>query len=67
MQMQVVRMQESPDNGTSQRKIAIGIAIGQYHFVTADGWKEEWRTMTPREWWAKQQWLKDGGYAQDEN
>lgn len=45
----------------------IGCDIGQYHFITWEGWYEEWRTQTPREWWQKRQWLKDGGYSQDEN
>lgn len=49
------------------RKIRIGVDIGQYHFVTADGWKEQWNTISPSEWWKKQQWIKDGGHSQDKN
>lgn len=45
----------------------IAVDIGQYHFVDWRGWREEWITKTPREWWKKQQWLKDGGYKQDGN
>lgn len=60
--MQMVHM---PDK--SLRTFRIAVEIGQYHFITWDGWKEEWITKTPREWWKKQQWLRDGGYTQDES
>lgn len=60
--MQIVRVQDSPE-----RSFRIAVDIGQYHFVTWDGWLEEWNTQTAREWWRKQLWLKDGGYNQDRN
>lgn len=50
-----------------KRPLRIAVDIGQYHFITWDGWKEEWRPKGPKEWWKKQQWLKDGGYKQDGN
>ena len=45
----------------------IAVDIGQYHFVTWDGWREFWFTRDAKEWWAKQQWEKEGGWSQDEN
>lgn len=52
-----------PDSERSPlEKIRIAVDIGQYHFVTWDGWTEEWETKTPREWYKKRQWLKEGGY-----
>jgi hypothetical protein len=62
MQMQIVRMPDKP-----KRSLRIAVDIGQYHFIDYRGWRHEWITKTPREWWQKQQWLKDGGYSQDEN
>ena len=50
---------------TTKRTPKIAVNIGQYHFITWDGRKENWITKTPREWWQKQQWLKEGGYSQD--
>jgi hypothetical protein len=50
-----------------KRSFRIAVDIGQYHYITWDGWREEWTTLTPREWWQKQQWLKDGGWKQDES
>lgn len=50
-----------------KRPLRIAVDIGQYHFITPQGWREEWITETPREWWKKHQWLKDGGYSQDES
>ena len=61
--MQVVSM---PNTRTgSQHHYRIAVDIGQYHFVDWRGWKCEWITETPREWWAKQQWLKSGGHANE--
>lgn len=62
--MQIVSMQNR-SNGACKRAI-IHISSGQYHFVDWKGWRIEWDTQTPREWWAKQQWLKAGGYIQEE-
>lgn len=56
-----------PGNRTSQRKVTIAVDIGRYHFIDHMGWHHDWTTQTPREWWQKQQWLKDGGWSQDEN
>jgi len=67
MQMQNVSVPQRDENGASQRKVAIGIAIGQYHFIDADGWHHEWKTISPREWWKKYLWEKEGGYSQDED
>lgn len=62
MHMQLVSMQDK-----QKRTPCIEIDIGRYHFIAYDGWREEWQTKTPREWWEKQKWLKDGGYKQDES
>jgi len=43
----------------------ISLGSGQYHFITADGWKENWTTETAREWWQKQLWLKAGAHKQE--
>lgn len=56
-----------PGNRNAQRKVTIAVDIGRYHFVTWDGWRLQWDTVTPREWWQKQQWEKDGGWSQDES
>lgn len=58
--MQIVRV---PD--ATKRSFQIAVDIGQYHFIDWRGWKEQWITKTPGEWWKKQQWLKAGGYSQD--
>lgn len=65
--MQILQMPEVPEHGNAQRKVAIAVDIGRYHFITWDGWREQWETKTPKEWWQKQQWLQEGGYSQDEN
>lgn len=56
-----------PESKQDSRRIRIAIDIGQYHFVTWDGWREEWITQSPSEWWKKQQWMKEGGHKQDRN
>lgn len=48
-----------------KRSFKIACDIGQYHFVTWDGWREQWITKTPKEWWKKQMWMKNGGWTQD--
>ena len=53
------------DRQGSQRIATIAVDIGQYHFIDWRGWRNEWITKSPREWWKKQQWLKAGGYSQD--
>jgi hypothetical protein len=63
MQMQDVSMSEA--TGMAHRKVTISVAIGRYNFIDGDGWHHEWITETPREWWQKQQWIRDGGYSQD--
>lgn len=63
MQMQIVSMQN--DRKGSQRIATIAVDIGQYHFITWDGWREQWITQSPSEWWKKQQWLKEGGWDQE--
>jgi hypothetical protein len=60
--MQILSVQDS-----KKRSFRIAVDIGQYHFITADGYREEWITETPREWWKKQEWLKAGGWKQDES
>lgn len=64
--MQIVSMPGNADR-TAYRKITIAVDIGRYHFINAEGWHEEWNTETRREWWQKEQWLKDGGWSQDES
>lgn len=54
-----------PNGREKARRPKIGIDIGQYHFITADGWKEQWNTISASEWWKKMQWLKAGGHLQD--
>lgn len=63
MQMQIVPMSET--TGMAQRKATIAVAIGRYNFIDWQGWHHEWITETPREWWQKRQWEKDGGYSQE--
>lgn len=58
--MQMVHLPENP-----KRTFQIAIDIGQYHFIDWQGWHIEWSPLTPREWWAKQQWLKEGGYEHE--
>jgi hypothetical protein len=65
--MQIVQMPEVGGNRAAQRKVTIAVDIGRYHFITWDGWHVQWDTKTPREWWQKQLWEKEGGYSQDEN
>ncbi len=65
--MQSMPVSDTKPRSPGVRRIRIAIDIGQYHYVTWDGWKEQWQTMTAREWWKKQQWLKAGGWKQDEN
>ncbi len=57
----------SSDGTRSFKHPRIAVEIGQYHYITYRGLKEQWITQTAREWWKKQQWLKDGGYSQDES
>jgi hypothetical protein len=52
---------------TAHRTVTIAIDIGQYHFIDWEGWHLEWNTRTPREWWQKRQWEREGGWSQDEN
>lgn len=58
--MRIVHMPSGP-----KRTFRIAVDIGQYHFVDWRGWRIEWDTRSPREWWQKQLWLKDGGWKQD--
>ena len=58
-------MQVLPVPIRNKRPCKIAVDIGQYHFVTAEGWREEWITQSPSEWWKKRQWLKAGGWKQD--
>ena len=60
-------MQILPVPLRDKRPFKIAVDIGQYHFITWQGQRLQWITQTPREWWQKQQWLKDGGYSQDGN